>query len=91
MTRRTTGQALGSAEAARDRGHRGAVVQRVRLPDAHVIYVDNDPVVVAHGRALLTGSDSVTVVEADVRGPDSILGDPDVARLIDFAQPVAVL
>jgi hypothetical protein len=47
--------------------------------------------VVAHGRALLTGSDSVTVVEADIREPDSLLANPDVTRLIDFAQPVAVL
>jgi hypothetical protein len=56
-------------------------------PDAHVIYVDNDPVVVNYGRALLTGSGSVTVVEADVRDADSILGNPDVTRLIDFSKP----
>jgi len=60
-------------------------------PDARVVYVDYDPVVVAHGRALLTGSDSVTVVEADIREPDGILANPDVTRLIDFTRPVAVL
>jgi hypothetical protein len=71
-------------------GHVHEVVGEIG-PGAHVIYVDNDPVVVAHGRALLTGSDSVTVVEADVRDPESILGNPDVTRLIDFSQPLAVL
>ncbi len=71
-------------------GHVHEVVGEIN-PDAHVVYVDNDPVVAAHGRALLTGSDSVTVVEADIRDPGSILGNPDMTRLIDFAQPVAVL
>ncbi len=71
-------------------GHVHEVVGEIN-PDAHVVYVDNDPVVVAHGRALLTGSDWVTVVEADIRDPDRILASPDVTRLIDFAQPVAVL
>ena len=60
-------------------------------PDAHVVYVDNDPVVVSHARALLVDSDSVTVVQADVRDPGSILAHPEVTRLIDFSQPVAVL
>jgi hypothetical protein len=71
-------------------GHVHEVVGEIN-PGAHVVYVDYDPVVVAHGRALLTGSDSVTVVEADIREPDSLLASPDVTRLIDFAQPVAVL
>jgi S-adenosyl methyltransferase len=60
-------------------------------PGAHVVYVDNDPVVVSHARALLTDSDSVTVVQADVREPESILTHPAVTGLIDFSQPVAVL
>ena len=71
-------------------GHVHEVVGETN-PDAHVVYVDNDPVVVSHGRALLTGSGSVTVVGADIRDPDSILGNPDLTRLIDFTQPVAVL
>jgi len=60
-------------------------------PGAHVVYVDYDPVVVSHARALLATSGPVTVVQADIRDPDGILADPDVARLIDFSQPVAVL
>jgi S-adenosyl methyltransferase len=71
-------------------GHVHEVVGQIN-PDATVVYVDNDPVVVSHGRALLTGFGSVTVVEADIRDPDSILGHPGVTQLIDFAQPVAVL
>ena len=60
-------------------------------PGAHVVYVDNDPVVVSHARALLTDSGSVTVIQADVRDPGSILTHPDVTGLIDFSRPVAVL
>jgi hypothetical protein len=56
-----------------------------------VVYVDYDPVVVSHGRALLLNSDSVTVIQADVRDPEGILAHPDVTRLIDWSQPAAVL
>ena len=60
------------------------------VPDARVVYVDNDPVVLAHGRALLAG-DRTEIVEGDLRHPDQILRHPDVRRAIDFARPVAVL
>jgi len=60
-------------------------------PGARVVYVDYDPVVVNHARALLMDSDSVTVVQADVCDPESILAHPEVTGLIDFSQPVAVL
>jgi hypothetical protein len=60
-------------------------------PDAHVVYVDNDPVVLTHGRALLAERDRTTVVMADMTRPHDILAHPDVQRLIDFSQPVAVL
>jgi hypothetical protein len=67
------------------------VAKRVR-PEARVVYVDNDPVVTTHARALLASSDStVTVVEEDVRNPGKVLADPEVLRLIDFSRPVAVL
>jgi S-adenosyl methyltransferase len=56
-----------------------------------VVYVDNDPVVASHGRALLASGDQVAMVLADLRDPASILGHPDVARLLDLSQPVAVL
>jgi hypothetical protein len=59
-------------------------------PDARVVYVDIDPVVVGHARALLAGSQT-EAVWADVCRPDEIVGAPEVTRLIDFSQPVAVL
>jgi SAM-dependent methyltransferase len=60
-------------------------------PDARVVYVDYDPVVVMHGRALLANDDTVTVIEGDLRQPEEILTDPGTRRLIDFDEPVAVL
>jgi SAM-dependent methyltransferase len=66
------------------------VAQRF-APDARVVYVDIDPIVLAHGRALLAGDASTTVIQADMRDQDAILADPDVRRLIDFSEPVATL
>jgi len=60
-------------------------------PDARVVYVDNDPIVLAHGRALLARNQSTTVITADIRDPDSILGHPRLNALIDFSRPVAVM
>ena len=65
------------------------VAQRV-APEARVVYVDNDPVVLAHARALLTSTKGVTAyVDADLHDPDTIL---DAAvRTLDFSQPVALM
>jgi SAM-dependent methyltransferase len=60
-------------------------------PDARVVYVDNDPIVLAHGRALLATNQTTTVITADMREPDTILSHPDVTARIDFTRPVAVL
>ncbi|MFC4908626.1 SAM-dependent methyltransferase [Actinomadura gamaensis] len=60
-------------------------------PDARVVYVDNDPIVAVHGRALLTGTGNVALVQGDLHEPEAILNHPDVAKLIDFDRPVAVL
>ncbi|GAA0442824.1 SAM-dependent methyltransferase [Acrocarpospora corrugata] len=60
-------------------------------PAARVVYVDHDPIVLAHGRALLATNDTTTVIEADIRDPRSILDHPDTRRLIDFTQPVGLL
>lgn len=59
--------------------------------DAHVVYIDIDPVVLAHGRAALGDETSTIMVTADIRDQDSILANADVLRLIDFSEPVAVL
>ncbi|RJO78462.1 SAM-dependent methyltransferase [Nocardia panacis] len=60
-------------------------------PDARVVYVDNDPIVLAHGRALLATNHHTTVIQADLREPKTIQQHPEVARLIDFDQPVGVV
>lgn len=56
-----------------------------------VVYVDNDPMVLAHGRALLDSAQTTTVVQADLRAPEEILAHPEVTRAIDFSQPVGLL
>ncbi|MFG1865872.1 SAM-dependent methyltransferase [Microbispora bryophytorum] len=60
-------------------------------PRARVVYVDNDPIVLVHGRALLTGTGTTTVIEADLRRPEEILSHPEVLAVIDFTRPVAVI
>jgi O-methyltransferase involved in polyketide biosynthesis len=59
--------------------------------DARVAYVDNDPLVLAHARALLAGGPGVIVVNGDMREPEEILGDRALHSLIDLDQPVCVL
>ena len=66
-------------------------VAQEAAPDARVMYVDIDPVAVAHSEALLAGNDLAGVIQADLRQPSDILYHPDVLALLDFAQPVAVL
>ncbi|GAB3228626.1 SAM-dependent methyltransferase [Glycomyces halotolerans] len=58
---------------------------------AKVVYVDNDPIVLAHGRALLATDDSTTVVTADLREPEGILGHPDVKAMLDFSRPIGLM
>jgi S-adenosyl methyltransferase len=60
-------------------------------PAARVVYVDNDPIVRAHAKALLPADGTTAVIEADMREPGAILDHPDLRRLIDFDRPVAVL
>ena len=61
-------------------------------PDARVAYVDNDPIVLAHARVLMSDeAGHTTFVDADVRAPSKLLADPGLRGLIDFTQPVAVL
>jgi hypothetical protein len=60
-------------------------------PDARVIYVDNDPVVISHGRAILARDERTVVVEGDILHPEDLVGDPVVRRTIDFDEPVAIL
>ncbi len=58
--------------------------------DPHVVYVDHDPVVVTHSRALLATPHTAAIL-GDVTRPDEILSHPEVRNLIDFSKPVAIL
>lgn len=60
-------------------------------PEARVVYVDNDPVAVAHSGAILAQNPLATVVEGDLRDADQIFDYPDVQRLVDLSRPVALL
>ncbi len=62
-------------------------------PESRIVYVDNDPLVLTHARALLTSSDegATAYIDADVRNPDRILLDPAVQDTLDLSQPVALL
>jgi S-adenosyl methyltransferase len=71
-------------------GNTHDVVQKV-VPDARVVYVDNDPMVEAQGRVLLAGMGTTAVIRGDLREPETILGHPDLRRLIDFSEPAGVL
>ena len=65
------------------------VVQRID-PDARVVYVDNDPVVLAHGRALLEENDRTHLVEADIFRPRQVLENEVVRKYLDFTEPMAL-
>jgi hypothetical protein len=58
---------------------------------ARIVYVDNDPVVLAHGRNMLHGVPDTVIIEHDLRAPGEILADPELRRLIDFHEPVGIL
>ncbi|MDT0345486.1 SAM-dependent methyltransferase [Streptomyces litchfieldiae] len=60
-------------------------------PDSHIVYVDNDPLVLTHARALLTSSPegATDYIDADVHDPDRILDA--AAKTLDFSRPVAVM
>lgn len=60
-------------------------------PNCRVVYVDSEPVAVAHSELLLEGNDRATVIHADMRDPELILQSPTTLRLIDFTQPVGLL
>jgi hypothetical protein len=79
---------LGSGLPTADNVHQ---VAKRADPGSKVVYVDNDPIVLAHGRAMLAEDERTVVVRADIRQPAQILSDPAVRGLIDFRRPVAVI
>ncbi|GIH73183.1 SAM-dependent methyltransferase [Sphaerimonospora thailandensis] len=60
-------------------------------PGTRVAYVDNDPVVLTHARALLSNATNTVAVQGDLRDPEAILDSPELSSLIDFTEPVAIL
>ncbi|MFE9477520.1 SAM-dependent methyltransferase [Streptomyces spororaveus] len=66
-------------------------IAQAASPQARVVYVDHDPVAVAHSRAVLEGDDRSGIVAADLRKPREILAAPEVGRLLDLGRPVALL
>ena len=68
------------------------VAQRI-APDSRVVYVDNDPLVLAHARALLTSHPAgrTAYIDADLRDPEKILAHPVVRDTLDFSQPIALM
>src|SRR6266480_1785035 len=62
-------------------------------PSCRVVYVDNDPIVLAHARALLTSTPegSTAYIQADLREPEKILDDPVTRQTLDFSQPIALV
>ncbi len=79
---------IGTGLPSADNTHE--VAQRV-APDSRIVYVDNDPIVLVHARALLTGTaEGVTAyLEADLRDPAEIV--QQARQLLDFDQPIAVM
>jgi SAM-dependent methyltransferase len=68
-------------------------VAQAAVPSSHVVYVDNDPLVLAHARALLTSAPEgrTAYIQADLREPAAILSDPVTREVLDFSQPIALM
>ena len=71
-------------------GNTHQVVQRID-PAARVVYADIDPMVAAQSAPLLAGAPNVTLITADLRDPDALLGHPAVRSMIDFSEPTGLL
>ena len=73
-------------------GNTHEVAQAIQ-PTTRTVYVDNDPIVLTHSRALLTSGPegAIAYLDADLREPDVILAHPDLRATLDFDQPIALL
>ena len=71
-------------------GNTHELVQQAQ-PGAHVVYVDNDPMVLGHARSLLAGAHGARFIQADLRDTESVLFNPELRELIDFSEPVGLL
>jgi hypothetical protein len=68
-------------------------VAQASAPSSRVVYVDSDPLVLSHARALLTSAPEgrTAYIEADLREPDVILSSPVTREMLDFSQPIALM
>ncbi|MCY0937540.1 SAM-dependent methyltransferase [Streptomyces sp. H34-S4] len=66
-------------------------VAQAASPEARVVYVDHDPVAVAHSQAVLAGTVRTGVVAADLRKPQDILSAPEIGQVLDLSRPVALM
>lgn len=71
-------------------GNTHEVVQRID-PGARVVYVDNEPVAVAHSELILQDNENADILRADIRDVDAILRNDVTRKLVDFDEPVAIL
>jgi hypothetical protein len=73
-------------------GNTHEVAQAV-APESRIVYVDNDPIVLAHARALMTSdpAGATAFIQADLHDPDKILDDPALRRTLDLGEPVALM
>ncbi|GAA4608818.1 hypothetical protein BJY16_007027 [Actinoplanes octamycinicus] len=81
---------IGTGIPSADNTHE--VAQRID-PASRIVYVDNDPIVLTHARALLTSTPEGTTayIDADLREPQGILDDHEVRSTLDFTQPIALM
>lgn len=81
---------IGTGLPSADNTHE--VAQRI-APDSRIVYADNDPLVLAHARALLKSAEAgrTAYIQADLREPERILASPQVRGTLDFGQPVALM
>ena len=66
-------------------------IARAVTPESRVVYVDNDPIVIAHGREMLQGVDQAVIIRHDLREPEEIVADDQLRQTLDLERPVAVL
>ncbi len=79
---------IGSGLPTADNVHE--IAQRA-APGTRVVYVDNDPAVLVHARALLASNGCTIAVNGDLRNPAAIIADPDVRAHIDWNRPIGLL
>jgi hypothetical protein len=68
-------------------------IAQAAAPESRIVYVDNDPIVMAHARALMTSdpAGATAFIQADLREPGRILADPELRATLDLGKPVALM